>query len=199
MALNWRGCCNIRVVSQVLLVCPNIKHSRQGHTANVDFFFYILFFAVTDFFICDIVFFQFHFFHNPVIIACASLVPVDICVLYSKTCFEFLLLKSNVIKFYTQPNWLMQPTPIFSSVFFNRFILACIHVHVQKKHCHPLLRVVKDEKNSIGKIKIMEYKKIYSLYIGMSFLKSYTNLQQRHTCIWLSLAYTSVLYSRRAP
>lgn len=196
MALNWRGCCNIRVVSQVLLVCPNIKHSRQGHTANVDFFFYILFFTVTDFFICDIVFFQFHFFHNPVIIACASLVPVDICVLYSKTCFEFLLLKSNVIKFYTQPNWLMQPIPIFSSVFLNRFILACIHVHVQ---FHPLLRVVKDEKNSIGKIKIMEYKKIYSLYIGMSFLKSYTNLQQRHTCIWLSLAYTSVLYSRRAP
>lgn len=133
MALNWRGCCNIRVVSQVLLVCPNIKHSRQGLTANVDFFFFTFYFSrLLIFFICNTVFVQFHFFHNPVIITCTSLVSVDICVLYSKTCFEFLLLKSNVIKFYTQPNWLMQPIPIFSSVFLNRFILACIHVHVQK-------------------------------------------------------------------
>lgn len=145
------------------------------------FFFTFYFSRLLIFFICNIVLVQFHFFHNPVIIACTSLVSVDICVLYSKNCFEFfvIMLKSNVIKFYMQV-----PThPVIFSVIFNRVILACIHVHVQKQHFHPLLRVVKDEKNSIGKIKIMEYKKIYSLYIGMSFLKSYTNLQQRHTCI----------------
>lgn len=131
MALNWRGCCNIRVVSQVLLVCPNIKHSRQGLTANVDFFFFTFYFSrLLIFFICNTVFVQFHFFHNPVIIACTSLVSVDICVLYSKNCFEFfvIMLKSNVIKFYMQV-----PThPVIFSVIFNRVILACIHVHVQK-------------------------------------------------------------------